>query len=47
MKKILVALVIMALFSSCAVEFGAKLGGYKAPRRRVCVVGRSGSTWNY
>jgi len=39
MKKLITLAVILALLSSCRVEFGARLGGYKAPRHLRCVVG--------
>jgi len=47
MKKLLLALLFMSLFSSCVTQFGSRLGGYKAPRRTICIVGKRGAVWNY
>jgi len=39
MKKLLVIACLACFLTSCTAEFGARLGGYKAPMHRVCLVG--------
>lgn len=47
MKKIIVIILLSITYTSCTHEFGTDLGGYKYPKRRVCIVGNRNSVWTH